>query len=100
MGAAKQDLFAYERRDAIHAVQVCVRAAFDFHAGVKKMAPAWMQRRGLEWLWRLGLEPARLWKRYLLLNPAYLAALGAQKTRLWKAAPPPAASTRPESFAA
>jgi UDP-N-acetyl-D-mannosaminuronic acid transferase (WecB/TagA/CpsF family) len=57
-----------------------------------------MQKRGLEWLWRLGLEPRRLWRRYLLLNPAYLARLAAQRTRVWKAAPPPPAQERLTSF--
>ena len=53
-----------------------------------------MQRDGLEWLWRLGLEPKRLWRRYVLLNPAYLARLAAQKTGLWQATP---AGRRPPS---
>ena len=44
LGCPKQDLFAYEHRHTIKALQVCVGAAFDFHAGVKKMAPRWMQR--------------------------------------------------------
>jgi UDP-N-acetyl-D-mannosaminuronic acid transferase (WecB/TagA/CpsF family) len=48
-----------------------------------------MQKRGLEWLWRLGLEPRRLWRRYLILNPAYLTRLAGQKAKVWKAAPPP-----------
>ena len=74
---------------------LAVGAAFDYHAGSLRRPPAWMQKRGLEWLWRLGLEPGRLWKRYLLLNPAYLARLSAQKTRLWKAAPAPAATAPP-----
>jgi UDP-N-acetyl-D-mannosaminuronic acid transferase (WecB/TagA/CpsF family) len=47
-----------------------------------------MQKYALEWLWRLGLEPKRLWRRYILLNPAYLARLAAQKAGLWKAQPP------------
>src|ERR671935_252957 len=59
LGCPKQDLFAYEHRDSIRAVQVCVGAAFDFHAGVKPMAPVWMQRRGLEWLYRLVPGPRR-----------------------------------------
>ena len=42
--------------------------------------PEWMQKRGLEWLWRLGLEPKRLWRRYLILNPLYLARLSAPAT--------------------
>jgi exopolysaccharide biosynthesis WecB/TagA/CpsF family protein len=67
-GCPKQEVFAYEHRDSIHAVQMCVGAAFDFHAGVKKMAPRWMQKAGLEWFFRLLCEPRRLWKRYLINN--------------------------------
>lgn len=49
-----------------------VGAAFDFHAGRVKQAPVWMQRSGLEWLFRLGCEPGRLWKRYLTNNPLFV----------------------------
>jgi N-acetylglucosaminyldiphosphoundecaprenol N-acetyl-beta-D-mannosaminyltransferase len=56
----------------VNAVFVCVGAAFDFHAGVKKMAPAWMQRSGLEWLFRLLQEPRRLFKRYVVTNSLFL----------------------------
>jgi exopolysaccharide biosynthesis WecB/TagA/CpsF family protein len=76
LGCPKQDVFAYEHRHTIQAVQLCVGAAFDFHAGVKKMAPRWMQRRGLEWLFRLGQEPRRLWRRYLVTNSIFLWKLG------------------------
>ncbi|HWV98665.1 MAG TPA: WecB/TagA/CpsF family glycosyltransferase [Candidatus Acidoferrum sp.] len=59
-----------------------VGAAFDFHAGRVRQAPRWMQRSGLEWLFRLGCEPRRLWKRYFKNNPLFvLRALG-QLTRL------------------
>ncbi len=58
-----------------------------------------MQKYSLEWFWRLCLEPARLWRRYLILNPAYLARLTAQKTRLWRATPPPAATDQPATYA-
>jgi len=54
-----------------------VGAAFDFHAGRVRQAPRWMQRSGLEWLFRLGCEPRRLWKRYLKNNPLFvLRAIG------------------------
>jgi N-acetylglucosaminyldiphosphoundecaprenol N-acetyl-beta-D-mannosaminyltransferase len=53
-------------------VLVGVGAAFDFHAGVKRQAPRWMQRNGLEWSFRLATEPRRLWKRYLVNNPAFV----------------------------
>jgi UDP-N-acetyl-D-mannosaminuronic acid transferase (WecB/TagA/CpsF family) len=77
---------------------LAVGAAFDYHAGSLRTPPAWMQRRGLEWLWRLGLEPSRLWRRYLLLNPSYVVRLAAQRLRIYSATPPAAATTRPESF--
>jgi len=54
---------------------VGVGAAFDFHAGVKRQAPRVMQRTGLEWLFRLGAEPRRLWRRYLVDNPAFAALI-------------------------
>jgi N-acetylglucosaminyldiphosphoundecaprenol N-acetyl-beta-D-mannosaminyltransferase len=53
-------------------VLIGVGAAFDFHAGVKRQAPHWMQRSGLEWLFRLVMEPRRLWRRYLTNNPWFL----------------------------
>jgi exopolysaccharide biosynthesis WecB/TagA/CpsF family protein len=68
LGCPKQDHFAADHVGRIRAVQVCVGAAFDFHAGTKPMAPTWMQRRGLEWLYRLCREPRRLWRRYLQTN--------------------------------
>lgn len=53
-------------------VLIGVGAAFDMHAGVKKQAPRWMQRSGLEWLFRLSSEPRRLGRRYLVNNPWFL----------------------------
>lgn len=52
-------------------VTVGVGAAFDFHAGLKPQAPAFMQRNGLEWAFRLASEPRRLWKRYLVTVPSF-----------------------------
>jgi N-acetylglucosaminyldiphosphoundecaprenol N-acetyl-beta-D-mannosaminyltransferase len=51
---------------------VGVGAAFDFLAGMKPQAPRWLQRAGLEWLFRLASEPRRLWRRYLIHNPRFL----------------------------
>jgi N-acetylglucosaminyldiphosphoundecaprenol N-acetyl-beta-D-mannosaminyltransferase len=98
LGCPRQEVFAYTMRPLIDAPLLAVGAAFDYHAGRLRKPPPWMQRHGLEWLWRLGLEPARLWRRYLLLNPAYLVRLTAQKLRLWRAAPPMPATERPASF--
>jgi N-acetylglucosaminyldiphosphoundecaprenol N-acetyl-beta-D-mannosaminyltransferase len=99
LGCPRQEVFTYAMRPLLDAPLLAVGAAFDYHAGQLRRPPAWMQKRGLEWLWRLGLEPGRLWKRYLLLNPAYLARLSAQKLRLWKATPPAPATERPATFA-
>jgi N-acetylglucosaminyldiphosphoundecaprenol N-acetyl-beta-D-mannosaminyltransferase len=51
---------------------VGVGAAFDFHAGVKPQSPPFLQKLGLEWLFRLFHEPRRLWKRYLYNNPRFI----------------------------
>ena len=53
-------------------VLIGVGAAFDFIAGLKKQAPYWMQRSGLEWFFRLITEPRRLWRRYLINNPLFV----------------------------
>jgi N-acetylglucosaminyldiphosphoundecaprenol N-acetyl-beta-D-mannosaminyltransferase len=61
-------------RDRLSApLLVGVGAAFDFHAGLVPQAPAWMQRNGLEWTYRLSREPRRLWRRYAVRNPRFVA---------------------------
>jgi exopolysaccharide biosynthesis WecB/TagA/CpsF family protein len=87
IGCPKQERFAYEHRERIKAVQLCVGAAFDFHAGVKRMAPAWMQAMGLEWLFRLTQEPGRLWKRYLVMNSLFVLLFGRALARRWVMGP-------------
>lgn len=83
LGCPRQEIFAYAMRQRLDVPLLAVGAAFDYHAGTLRRPPAWMQRYALEWLWRLSLEPSRLWRRYLLLNPAYLARLSGQLTRVW-----------------
>ncbi len=53
-------------------VLIGVGAAFDFISGLKKRAPVWMQKSGLEWLFRLMAEPRRLWRRSLRNNPLFI----------------------------
>jgi N-acetylglucosaminyldiphosphoundecaprenol N-acetyl-beta-D-mannosaminyltransferase len=72
LGCPKQEKWMADHRGRIQAVMIGVGAAFDFHAGFKPQAPAWMQRLGLEWLFRLSTEPRRLWKRYLYHNPRFV----------------------------
>ena len=75
LGCPRQDVFAHAHKQAIRGVQLCVGAAFDFHAGNKKMAPRWMQRHGLEWFYRLTQEPSRLWRRYLAIHTTFALLL-------------------------
>jgi len=75
LGAPRQERWMAAHAGRIPAVMVGVGAAFDFHAGVKRQAPRVMQRTGLEWLFRLGAEPRRLWRRYLVDNPAFAALI-------------------------
>ena len=63
-----------EHRERLDCALVGVGAAFDFLAGRKTQAPGWLQRAGLEWLFRLVHEPRRLWRRYALHNPRFVVA--------------------------
>jgi len=73
LGSPKQDVWMARHREKLDVpVMVGVGAAFDFLAGAKPQAPRWMQRSGLEWAFRLGCEPRRLWKRYLIGNTQFL----------------------------
>jgi exopolysaccharide biosynthesis WecB/TagA/CpsF family protein len=99
LGCPRQEDFTYSMRPRLQLPLLAVGAAFAYQAGELPRPPAWMQRWGLEWLWRLLHEPRRLWRRYLLLNPAYLTRLAAQKAHLWRAAPPPTAPAPQRSFA-
>ena len=78
LGCPRQEVWAYEYRDALSLPVVAVGAAFDFHAGTIPQAPPTLQRAGLEWMYRLSHEPRRLWRRYALLNPLYIAMVTAQ----------------------
>ena len=79
LGCPRQEIWAYEMRERLSLPILAVGAAFDFHAGSLKMAPEWMQGAGLEWLFRLWMEPRRLWQRYLHLNPLFMGNLVAQR---------------------
>lgn len=73
LSTPKQERWMAARRDALDApLLLGVGAAFDFHAGLVRQAPSWVGRAGLEWLFRLGMEPRRLWRRYLRNNPAFV----------------------------
>ncbi|HEY4278333.1 MAG TPA: WecB/TagA/CpsF family glycosyltransferase [Conexibacter sp.] len=79
IGVPKQEKWMAAMRDRLDApVLVGVGAAFDFHAGLVPQAPPWMQRHGLEWLFRLKQEPRRLWKRYARHNPRFVLGFARQ----------------------
>ncbi|MBN2187999.1 MAG: WecB/TagA/CpsF family glycosyltransferase [Chitinispirillaceae bacterium] len=84
LGCPRQELFAFEHKDKIRAVQLCVGAAFDFIAGTKPQAPAWMRKNGLEWLFRLVSEPVRLGPRYFVTNTRFLLRFALTKIRSLK----------------
>ncbi|HEY4897171.1 MAG TPA: WecB/TagA/CpsF family glycosyltransferase [Solirubrobacteraceae bacterium] len=78
-GQPKQELWMARMRPRLSApLLVGVGAAFDFHAGLVSQAPPWMQRNGLEWLYRLSREPRRLWRRYARYNPLFIAGFARQ----------------------
>jgi N-acetylglucosaminyldiphosphoundecaprenol N-acetyl-beta-D-mannosaminyltransferase len=72
LGSPKQEIWAHRIREAMKPTVVLgVGASFDFVAGTAKRAPRWISKAGLEWLYRLGHEPRRLWKRYLVRDPKF-----------------------------
>jgi len=84
LSTPKQERWMYEHRERLKvSVLVGVGAAFDFHAGRIAQAPEWMRERGLEWLFRLTMEPRRLWRRYLVYG-AEFAALAMLELLGWK----------------
>jgi N-acetylglucosaminyldiphosphoundecaprenol N-acetyl-beta-D-mannosaminyltransferase len=83
LSTPKQERWMAAHRDDLRAaVLLGVGAAFDFHAGRVRQAPSWMQRSGLEWVFRLAVEPRRLWRRYLRNNPAFVARIVRRPPRI------------------
>ncbi len=81
-GQPKQEKWMLQMRPRLSAtLLVGVGAAFDFHAGLVSQAPRWMQRSGLEWVYRLSREPRRLWPRYARYNPRFIAGFTRQYLR-------------------
>jgi N-acetylglucosaminyldiphosphoundecaprenol N-acetyl-beta-D-mannosaminyltransferase len=73
LSTPKQERWMHAHRNAFHVpVMLGVGAAFDLNLGKLKQAPPWMRENGLEWLFRLLMEPRRLWKRYLVLGPKFV----------------------------
>lgn len=97
LGCPRQEIWAYEFKNRINMPVLAVGAAFNFHAGQLDQAPPLLQKYGLEWSYRLVKEPARLWRRYLILNPYYLALLTAQRAGLMRERFDPVSAKRPQA---
>lgn len=75
-GCPRQERWVAEHQGRIDAAMLAVGAAFDYGAGTLAVPPRWMQRAGLQWLYRLMQEPGRLWRRYLITNSRFLFNFG------------------------
>ncbi|MBX4895203.1 WecB/TagA/CpsF family glycosyltransferase [Rhizobium bangladeshense] len=83
LSSPKQELWMARMRDRLDAsMLIGVGAAFDFHAGLKRQAPRFIQRSGFEWAFRLLCEPRRLWRRYALVVPAFISLTAFQRLGL------------------
>jgi N-acetylglucosaminyldiphosphoundecaprenol N-acetyl-beta-D-mannosaminyltransferase len=81
LGAPKQERWMAANRPRLEPpILAGVGAAFDFHAGTVRQAPTVLQHSGLEWLFRLCVEPRRLWRRYLTTNPRFVVGVLLQRT--------------------
>lgn len=72
LGAPKQEKWMAAHKDKVNALMIGVGAGSNFYAGTVKRAPKWVQKAGMEWLYRLLQDPKRLWKRYFVTNIKYI----------------------------
>lgn len=82
LGAPKQEdwIYRFARQTGV-AFAIGIGISFSLVCGEQKRAPKWFQRHGFEWLWRLGIEPGRLWKRYLLEDMPFIGLVGREWAR-------------------
>ena len=98
LGTPKQDIWMYEHREKLNvSVMHGVGAAFDFLSGEIRQAPRWMMHSGFEWLYRLMIEPRRLWKRYTINNALFLYYLLLEFLGLGRYRRPKRSAARPPS---
>ena len=84
IGCPKQEVWMSKHKDRLNMPMLGVGAAFDFHTGRVKQAPSWMQTCALEWLYRLAIEPKRLWRRYFYHNPRFILLFTWQYVRRFR----------------
>ena len=86
MGVPKQEIWIAEHADQLPNITCMgVGGLFDFLAKRLPRAPMWMRRTGFEWVWRMMMEPRRLWKRYFIGNVVFLGLVVASVFRPWRA---------------
>jgi N-acetylglucosaminyldiphosphoundecaprenol N-acetyl-beta-D-mannosaminyltransferase len=95
LGCPRQEVFAYEMGERLSMPILAVGAAFDYHSGILSEPPEFMQRAGLQWLYRLAQDPRRLWRRYLVLNTQFIMGFMLQILHLRVA--DPSNATRPST---
>jgi exopolysaccharide biosynthesis WecB/TagA/CpsF family protein len=95
LGCPRQEVFAYEIGERLSMPILAVGAAFDYHSGFLSEPPEFMQRAGLQWLYRLAQDPRRLWRRYLVLNIQFIMGFMLQFLRVRIA--DPSNATRPST---
>ena len=83
LGCPKQEEWMARHQGKLPVVMIGVGAAFSFHSGEVSQAPRWLMRLGLEWLYRLSVEPRRLWQRYLVNNPMFVLLFAVQLWQHW-----------------
>lgn len=89
LSTPKQERWMARFRSRLEApVLIGVGAAFDMHAGRVRQAPKWIRQAGFEWLFRVCLEPKRLWRRYLVSIPSFLVRIARRPPRLITGSPP------------
>jgi N-acetylglucosaminyldiphosphoundecaprenol N-acetyl-beta-D-mannosaminyltransferase len=85
LGTPKQEYWIHENHQRLGIpISIGIGASIDFVSGMVRRAPAWMQKTGGEWLFRLFVEPRRLWKRYLVGNPRFMYQVLRQRLGLLK----------------
>ena len=89
LGCPRQEIFVSENVGRLSMPTLAVGAAFAYLAGAASEPPLWVQRWGLQWLYRFTQDPRRLWRRYLLLNPRFCAGVLRQRRRGSPATPRP-----------
>jgi len=84
LGCPRQEVFTYEMSKYLNMPVLAVGAAFDYHSGLLREPPQFLQEAGLQWLYRLCQDPARLWRRYLITNTQFIVMFLAQWLRVWR----------------